>query len=144
MVGTPANFISNNRTDFANEKFVSMAEEFNIRVKTTSSESAWSKSICKRYNDILGEMAEKIIEDTNCSLTVALAWTNSMKNTMQTIHGFSLAQLVFGYNPMLPTVCSRKPPDLGTESAYEHMVDENLKAQRKARLRICEQNHLKE
>ena len=134
VFGTPANLISNNETYFANEKFVSMGKEYNIYVKTTVPESAWSNYICNRYNSILGEMAERLIEDTGCSLTVALAWTNSAKNAMQTIQGFSPAQLVFGYNPMLPTVNSDKPPALSSESAYTDLVEGNLNALRMARI----------
>ena len=74
------------------------------------------------------------MKDTDCSLTVALAWANSTKNTKQTIQGFSPAQLVFGYNLVLPSVCSDKPPALNSESAYADIVEENLKAQKMARI----------
>ena len=134
IFGPPATFLSDNGGEFANEKFLSMGEAYNIKVKTTAAESPWSNGLCERYNGILGEMTEKIIEDTGCSLTVALAWANSAKNTLQTVHGFSPSQLVFGYNPMLPSVLSDKPPALSSESAYATIVEENLKAQRIARI----------
>lgn len=134
IFGPPETFLSDNGGEFVNQQFISMGEAYNIRLRTTAAESPWSNGICERYNGIIGEMVEKIMEDTNCSLVIALAWANSAKNTMQTIHGFSPAQLVFGYNPMLPCVQFDKPPALSSESAYADIVEQNLKAQRLARI----------
>ena len=111
-----------------------MEETYNIKIKKTSPEMPWENDICMRNNEILGDFLEKIMKDTDCSLTVALAWANSAKNTKQTIQGFSPAQLVFGYNLILPSVCSDKPPALNSESAYADIVEENLKAQTMARI----------
>ena len=134
IFGPPGTFLSDNGGEFVNEQFISMGEAYNIRVRTTAAESPWSNGLVERYNGILGEMVNKIMEDTNCSLTVAIAWANCAKNTMQTIHGFSPAQLVFGYNPMLPCVLEDKPPALNSESAYAEIIETNLKAQRQARI----------
>ena len=134
IFGPPHTFLSDNGGEFINEEFISLGEAYNIRLRTTAAESPWSNGICERYNGIIGEMVKKIMEDTKCSLIVALAWANSAKNTMQTIHGFSPAQLVFGYNPMLPCVMTDKPPALSSENDYAEIVERNLKAQRSARI----------
>ena len=134
VFGPPTTFLFSNGLEFANEKLFLLEETYNIKMKKTSAESPWENDICVRNNEILGDIVDKMMKDTDCSLTVALAWANSAKNTKQTIQGFSPAQLVFGYNLVLPSVCSDKPPALNSESAYADIVEENLKAQKMARI----------
>ena len=133
IFGTPEMFISDNGGEFANYEFTSMGEKFNIRVTTTAAESPWANGVCERYNAVIGEMAEKILDDVECSLDVAVAWANSAKNSLSTVHGFSPAQLVFGFNPMLPSTINDKPPALSSEEAYSDLVEENLRALKCAR-----------
>ena len=133
IFGTPEMFISDNGGEFANYEFTSMGEKFNIRVTTTAAESPWANGVCERYNAVIGEMAEKILDDVQCSVDVAVAWANSAKNSLSTVHGFSPAQLVFGFNPMLPSTQNDKPPALSSEEAYSDLVEENLRALKSAR-----------
>ena len=81
-------------------------------------------------------MVRKILEEVNCSLDVAIAWANSAKNSLQTVHGFSPAQLVFGFNPMLPCVQNNKPPALASEEAYAEILQQNLRAMKNARIAV--------
>ena len=138
IFGVPGMFISDYSGEFANCGVISMGEAFNIRVVTTASESAWANGLCKKYNAVLGEMVNKILEEVSCSLEVAVAWANSAKNALRTVHGFSPAQLVFGFNPMLPCVQNDKPPALSTEEAYSDLVEENLRAMKKARVALVQ------
>lgn len=131
IFGPPGKFVSSNE-DFANDEFISMAKSFNITVVTTSSESTWSNDICERYNSVLGEMICEILGEVDCSLSVAVTWATAARNGLQNIHGFSPAQLVLGYNPMLPCVQTDKPPAL-SEEAYADIVEMNLQAMRTAR-----------
>ena len=133
IFGPPEKFLSNNTGEFANENIVVMEEAFNIPVVTTAAESPWSNELCDRYNTTIGEMVSKILEEVDCSLSVAVSWATSAKNGLQNIHGFSPAQLVLGYNPMLPCVQTDKPPAL-SESTYTHIVEQNLQAMRTGRV----------
>ena len=72
IFGAPGTFISDNG-EFGNEEFKAAAEALNIRVITTAAESPWSNGICERYNQVLGEMLDKIREEVDCSLSVAIA-----------------------------------------------------------------------
>ena len=48
----------------------------------------------------------------------SLGWAISAKNSLQSVHGFSPFQLVFGRNPNLPNILEDKPPALeGTTSS---------------------------
>ena len=45
----------------------------NIEVKTTGGESPWFNGITERHNAIIGNMVDKILQDQNCSVELALA-----------------------------------------------------------------------
>ena len=132
IFGPPGKILSDNGGEFANEEIRSMGEAFNMTIVTTAAESPWANGICEKYNGVIGEMVDKILEEVDCTLTVAVAWANAAKNSLQNIHGFSPAQLVFGFTPMLPTVQTDKPPAL-SEFSYSQLVEENLQAMRQAR-----------
>ena len=53
---------------------------------------------------MLSEAVTKTMVDTKCDLETALAWALSAKNSLQSFHGFSPNQLVFGHNPNLLSV----------------------------------------
>ena len=57
----------------------------NINVKTTDAESPWSNGLCERHNQVLGQMLEKTLADTNCSLDIAVAWCINAKNSLQNV-----------------------------------------------------------
>ena len=132
IFGPPKQFLTDNGGEFVNKEFDSMCEAFNVTVKRTAAESPWSNGICERYNQVLEEMVNKILEDVNCSMSVAVSWAVCAKNSLSNMHGFSPAQLVFGYTPMLPCVQQDKPPAL-TEESYAKYIEEHLQAMRKSR-----------
>ena len=66
---------------------------------------------------------EKVMEDSNCSLEVALAWSLSTKNTLQNCYGFSSNQLVFGKNPNLPSVMTTKLPAVEGYTSSRQLSD---------------------
>lgn len=132
IFGSPGMFLSDNSGDFANGDLKEIGEAFNVHVATTAAELPLANNICVRYNAVLGVMVEKILEDVDCSIAVAVAWANSAKNNLSSIHGFSPAQLVFGFNPMLPCVTTDRPPAL-SETAYSDIIEKNLKDMRVAR-----------
>ena len=101
-------------------------------MKTTGAESPWSNGVCERYNGVIEKCVIKTLEDTKCSFDIAVAWGVSAKNTLNTMHGFSPNQLVFGKNPSLPSVALNKPPALEGVTACD-VVAENLNAMHAAR-----------
>ena len=75
--------------------------------------------------------------DKQTSLEIALQWAIQAKNTLANVHGFSPAQLTFGYNPQLPSALSDKPPAL-SEKDLQGLLSEQLQAMRKARQAFIE------
>ena len=132
IFGTPGKVLSDNGGEFANSEFVAMCESLNINYITTAAEAPWSNGLVERHNAVIGEVVNKILEEVNCSLDVALCWAVNAKNSLQNIYGFSPYQLVFGQNPTLPTVLTSRLPALEgiTESK---VVAEHLNALHQAR-----------
>ena len=110
--GPPQNFFSDNGGEFNNDEVRDMAENFNIEIKTTAAYSPWSNGVVERHNAIMTEVIKKVKASNGCDWSTAMDWALMAKNTMQSVHGYSPHQLVFGQNPNLPSVLIDKPPAL--------------------------------
>ena len=131
IFGHPKSFLVDNGGEFDNEELKDMCEKFNIHIRTTAAESPWSNGLCERANEILASMVSKIMEDSNCSLDIAIPWAVSAKNALSNTYGFSPNQLVFGRNIELPNVLTDLPPAQNNNSG--HLVAKHLMALHKAR-----------
>ena len=132
IFGRPEKLLVDNGGEFVNKDFIDLCENFNINIKTTAAESAWSNGLCEKYNGVIGEGTEKVVEDVGCSVEIALAWSVNAKNSLHNVHGFSPYQMVFGQNPNLPLSLNSKPPALEGISSSE-LVRNHLNALHKAR-----------
>ena len=130
--GAPQQIFSDNGGEFNNAELKALGEAYNIKVSTTAAESPWSNGVCERLNGVIGNLVEKIIDDTNCDLETALAWAVSARNALVNKSGFSPNQLVFGFNPAIPEVFHSDLPALEDVTA-SNMVLRNLNAQNAAR-----------
>ena len=79
IFGYPKKILVNNGGEFNNEDFRDFCENLNIIIEKTAAESRWSNGLVERHNAIMGEGISKVVEDTSCSLEVALAWAVSAK-----------------------------------------------------------------
>ena len=82
-------------------------------------------------------MFDKVLEDTYCDFDVALAWCLNAKNSLQNVHGFSLYQLAFGQNPILPAIVIDKLSTL-TPTLSSNIIRTNLSALHAARSAFTE------
>ena len=131
-LGRPQKIFSDNGGEFINSSMIDLAQQFGICLKMTAAESPWSNGMCERSNGIIVEMVEKILEDTNCKVSSAVAWAVNAKNSLNNVHGFSPYQLVFGRNPILPGIEHDKLPALDDCNASK-VVKEQLDALHAAR-----------
>lgn len=138
IFGPPKYFLMDNGREFVNHEFVDLAEKFNIIIRTTAAESAWSNGLCERHNGILNGNVNKVLSSTSCSLEVAIAWAVAAKNSLANVYGFSPNVLVFGKNPHFPTAFTNKPPANNTTCLNEY-VAENLNVMHHARRAFVEQ-----
>ena len=125
--GAPETILSDNGREFDNQEFRDMAQNFNIIVRTTATQSPLSNGLCERHNAVLSDMVLKSLEDAQCGIDQAVAWSVSAKNSLSNISGFSPNQLVFGYNPNSPSVLNDYLPALEGISSSE-IVANNLNA----------------
>ena len=85
----------------------------NITVKVTAAESPFSNGLVERYNFIIADMMDKVLEEVqHLDVDLTLAWCLNAKNSLVKVHDFSLFKLVFGQNPKLPSTFTNKPPVL--------------------------------
>lgn len=132
--GSPQKLFSDNGGEFNNEEVRDMAENFNIEVKTTPAYSPWSNGLLERHNQTLTEIMMKVKASTGCDWSTAMDWALMAKNCMQSVHGYSPHQLVFGQNPNLPSVLIDRAPALEgtTKSEWVAKHISALHAARKA------------
>ena len=132
MWGSPEKFLSDNGGEFANKEFLEMCEKLNIRFLVTAGESPFSNGLVERHNKVLSDMLDRFLEDCNCGIDIAIAWSVTTKNSLQNIHGFSPYHLATGRNPTLPVMVDNKPPAL-TQDSENELIRNNLQALHKAR-----------
>ena len=132
IFGAPKKILSDNGGEFCNAAVLEFAESFNIKLVTTAAEAPWSNGIVERLNSVLGSSVSKILEESKCSLRVALAWAVSARNALCTYTGFSPNQLVFGYNPAFPCFAVNKLPALD-QNSDDQVIARNLSAMHAAR-----------
>ncbi|GAB1599991.1 hypothetical protein Ahia01_000276600 [Argonauta hians] len=132
IFGSPDTFLSDNGGEFNNNLMRELGELLNTKILTTAAESPWSNGITERHNALLAGMVEKVMEDTNCSLEIAVAWSVSAKNALKNVHGFSPNQLVFGRNPNILTVLNSKLPALEGVTSSK-LIAQHLNAMHTAR-----------
>ena len=132
IFGRARQFLSDNGGEFNNDCMRALGDSYGIKLVCTAAESPWSNGVCERLNCVLDLSVRRIMEDTNCSVKVALAWAVAARNALQNCHGFSPNQLVFGSNPAIPSVFDSGPAELESSSASQ-LVADNINAMHAAR-----------
>ena len=132
LFGPPNKFLSDNGCEFNNAEMRELGEVFNVEILTTSAESPWSNGACERLNGLLGDSVTKIRHESPCDIEIALAWAVSARNSLANNFGFSPNQMVFGKNPVFPSILSNEPPANEKPSVSKTVVS-NLGAMHSAR-----------
>ena len=108
-----------------------MCETLGIIVKTTAAESPWSNSLVERHNLVLSERLDKIIDETDCDISLAVYWCVNAKNSLHNVHGFPPYRVTLGTNTKLPSALSDKLSAL-TNKPISKVISQNLEALHKA------------
>ena len=140
VYGLPEKFLSDNSGEFANDHFTNICVAMNINFKLRSTESLWSNSLVERHNLTLGDMLDRILEESTNNIDIAVEWAINAKNSQTNIHGFSLYQLVISQNPILPCAATSKAPAL-THTPSSKILEENLRYLHKARQAFIEKEN---
>ena len=59
-----------------------MCETLGIIVKTNAAESPWSNCLVERQNLVLSERLDKITDETDCDISLAVYWCVNAKNSL--------------------------------------------------------------
>ena len=132
IFGSPQSILSDNGGEFVNQELTDLAEKFNISLRSTAAESAWSNGLVEKHNGVLASIVKKVIAKEGCSLDVALHWAVCAKNCLTNVYGFSPNTLVFGRNPALPNYLENKAP-ANNPIAISKYIAENLRVLHTAR-----------
>ena len=99
----------------------------------------------ERHNAVLTETLLKIRDEYKLDWETSLGWAISTKNSMQSVHGFSPFQLVFGRNPNLPNILEDKPPASEGTTSSEIVAKQftALQAARKAFIESESSEHIR-
>ena len=139
IFGSPNKFLSDNGGEFVNKDLTDFAEKYNVTIKTTAAESAWSNGLVEKHNGLLANVIDKIMDDDKeCPLDIAVHWACAAKNSLSNVYGFSPNIIVFGRNPNYPSVMSNKPPGNNPTCISEYIA-QNLNAMYIARQALVEQ-----
>ena len=133
IFGAPKKILSDNGGEFSNNEIRDLSNIFSIKLLTTAAESPWSNGICERLNATLGDIVSKIIDDTNCGVHIALAWAVAARNAFDNKSGVSPNQIVFGFNPSVPTIYDSNLPASSFEEPSTDIIRKNCDARNKAR-----------
>ena len=105
IFGPPKKILTDNGGEYVNEAFTDMCQLLGVHISTTGAESPWSNGIVERHHALIARNVSKILEENpKCRLETALAWACHSKNALSNIDGFSPYQLVFGFNPNIPSL----------------------------------------
>ena len=127
IFGPPKKLFSDNGGEFANEHITQLAQQFNIELMTTAAYAPWSNGICERHNMTLTEIIKKVKVEMKCDYEVALSWALMSKNMLSNVHGYSSYQLVYGKNPILPSIFTDQLPALSGKTTSQ-MVGNHISA----------------
>ena len=70
-------------------------------------QKAYGQMDCAKDNSITKQSVKKVMEDTNCSLEIAVSWAVNA-NTLHGHNGYSPNVIVFGKSPSIPSVLNNK------------------------------------
>ncbi|KAL5252088.1 hypothetical protein ACHWQZ_G015034 [Mnemiopsis leidyi] len=105
IFGVPKRALTDNGGEYVNKSYTDLCEKLGVHIATTGAEAPWSNGLVERHHDLLSSNVTKIMEDNpDCSIETALAWAVHAKNCLSNINGFSPYQLVFGFNPNIPSL----------------------------------------
>ena len=102
IFGTPRKILSDNGGEFRNELLREVGDLLDVEIMTTAAEAPWANGIVERHNAVFGNILEKVVADTKCSMDKGVAWACCAKNALHNSFGYSPNQHVFGRNPSLP------------------------------------------
>ena len=109
IFGQPLRIVSNFNAYCISNELKATFEAKDINFSVLSTETSWCNNLCKQNHQTIAQSVDDIMRLGECSLNIAVIWAVNDKNSAKSVNGFSPAQLIFGFNPLLPCIKATKP-----------------------------------
>ena len=124
--------------EWLNDCLQTFCFKFDIRLTATAALSPNQNSICERGHAVVDRMMDKMITaDPTLSPEIALSWSVQACNTLELREGISPHMIVFGHNPVHPTLADYRPGNEENTPEVSRQVSDHIRAMLKAREEFC-------
>ena len=133
LFGPMAYLHSDRGKEFINNEVQQLCELHGIKITSTATHTPNANGLCEKQHWWVDKMMEKInIVDPKCSPEILLGWCIHAANTLDNRNGHSPHMLVFGRNPVHPSL-AHPNPTMSNEPEYGKVLADNINMMYKAR-----------
>ena len=130
--------VHDNGGEFVNSAFTEMCDLLGIEDKTGAAHSPWSYGIIEKHHGVVDKTFEALRRDfPSYDVNILIQWAVMVKNSTTTSTGWSPLQVVYGKNPVLPSLVDSNPAQLKEEVLSESLM-QNWNAMNEARVKYNE------
>ena len=130
--------LHDNGGEFIGAAFAEMCDLLGIEDKTGAAHSPWSYGIVEKHHAVVDKTFESLCRDfPKYKKQTLLQWAMTIKNSTTTATGWSPNQVVFGTNPVLPSLVETNPAMMKEEVVSKTLM-ENFNALNAARIKYNE------
>ena len=124
--------------EWLNDCLQSFCFKFDIRLTSTAALTPNANAICERGHAVCDRMMDKMLTaDPELTPEMALQWCVQACNTLELREGISPHMIVFGHNPVQPTLMDFKPGNEENTPELAKSVSDHIRAMLKAREEFC-------
>ena len=126
--------LHDNGGEFISRAFSQMADLLMIEDRTGAAHSPWSYGLVEKHHAVVDKTFEALKRDyPHYRDSTLLQWAITVKNSTTTAAGWSPFQVVFGKNPVLPSLLEANPASMKDE-VLSKSLEENFNAMNAARI----------
>ena len=130
--------VHDNGGEFISGAFSEMCDLLGIEDKTGAAHSPWSYGLIERHHGVCDKTFEALRRDfPGYKDSILLQWAVMVKNSTPTSTGWSPMQVVYGRNPVLPSLVDSNPAQLKEEVLSDALM-QNWNAMNEARVKYNE------
>ena len=130
--------LHDNGGEFIGAAFTEMCDLLGIEDKTGAAHSPWSYGLVEKHHAVVDKTFESLCRDfPQYKKQTLIQWAITIKNSTTTATGWSPNQVIFGTNPVLPSLVEANPAMMKEEVVSKTLM-ENFNALNAARVRYNE------
>ena len=127
--------LHDNGGEFIGAAFTEMCDLLGIEDRTGAAHSPWSYGLVEKHHSVVDKTFESLCRDfPQYKKQTLIQWAITIKNSTTTATGWSPNQVIFGTNPVLPSLVEANPAMM-KEEVVSRTLMENFNALNAARVR---------